>query len=88
MVLVIIILLVKLDILGFQMLVFQFHVVLDPHILQAVHAVKYQFINVHQELIGTDIDVFLLLKHVQSAWSGIMLAVVFQMVLNVQMVLI
>lgn len=87
-VLVIIILLVNLDILGLIKIVFQFHVVLELHMSQVVHVVKYQLTNVHQELIGMDIDVFLLLKLVQLVWSGIMLVVVFQMVLNVQMVLI
>jgi hypothetical protein len=56
--LVTIILHVKVDILGFKMLVFQFPVILALNLHQAVHAVKPQFINAHQELIGTDSDVF------------------------------
>ena len=80
--------LVKVDILGFQILASQYLAVLALNMHQAVHAVKPQFINVHQELIGMDIDVFQSLKLAQSVWFGTISAVVFPMVLNVLMVLI
>jgi hypothetical protein len=57
--------LVNLDTHGLIMLVPQFLVIQDLNLHQAARAVKPQFSNAHQELIGTDIDVCQLLKHAQ-----------------------